>query len=123
MARMKSGAFVAFAALALIFGASALFDATYGMGGKAEVPEQAPAQKVKSQDSQMKTATVKIKGMYCAGCAVSIRKELEKLLATGELNYANEKAVIHYNPAKASLVDIQAAINKIGYTCELPQDS
>lgn len=60
---------------------------------------------------------LKIKGMHCANCALTIEKNIRKLEGIEEANvsFASEKAMITFDPTKLSLEDIERAIYETGY--------
>ena len=65
----------------------------------------------------MEKATLQIKGMHCASCAVNIEKVLlkEKGLISARVNFPLEKLIIEYNPEEINLDGIKKIIKKIGY--------
>ncbi len=65
----------------------------------------------------MEKITLPIKGMSCAGCAVSIEKAISKLegVSSINVNFATEKAAIEYDPEKISISLMNDAIKKFGY--------
>lgn len=62
-------------------------------------------------------ATLTIKGMHCAACAVAIEDSLIKVtgVSSAAVNFATEKAYIEYNPTEATPQDLERAIEKTGY--------
>jgi Cu+-exporting ATPase len=64
-----------------------------------------------------KKTLVKIGGMHCAGCVNSIQRRVSTLQGVSkvEVNLANEKAVLEYDPAKVRMDDIEKAVQEIGY--------
>jgi Cu+-exporting ATPase len=61
-----------------------------------------------------------IGGMTCASCAARIERRLNKIDGvTASVNYATEKADVRY-PATVTPGDLIAAVEKVGYTAELP---
>lgn len=60
---------------------------------------------------------LKIGGMHCAGCVNSIQRYVSSIQGVSkvEVNLANEKAVVEYNPAQVKLDDIERAIEEVGY--------
>ncbi len=64
-----------------------------------------------------KVVTIPISGMHCASCALSIEKSLRKAkgIKTVNVNYAVERATIHYNPKEINESDIRTTINSMGY--------
>ncbi|MBU1102040.1 heavy metal translocating P-type ATPase [Patescibacteria group bacterium] len=61
---------------------------------------------------------LKISGMHCASCAANIENALKKKegVSSINVNFANEKAYLEFDPAKITLAAIQEAAKKIGYT-------
>lgn len=63
-----------------------------------------------------KTAELQIGGMTCAACATRIEKVLNKLDGVdATVNFAAEKARIHFNPALVDLNALKRAVEKTGY--------
>jgi len=48
-----------------------------------------------------KKAVIPVKGMTCVNCAAAIQKDISKLagVMSANVNFANEKAVIEFDPA------------------------
>ncbi len=65
----------------------------------------------------MKKIILKIHGMHCASCAVTIENTLqkEKGIILFNVNFASEKASLEFNPEIISLDKIQEIIKKMGY--------
>lgn len=65
----------------------------------------------------MNKDTLKITGMTCAACSARVEKVVGKMEGVDEIsvNLATEKATVSYDPAKASLPEIKARIEKAGY--------
>ena len=65
----------------------------------------------------MNKIVLKITGMHCVSCAVSIETYLKKQKGVKSVivNYASEKTYIEFNPQKISLKQIQDSIQKLGY--------
>jgi Cu+-exporting ATPase len=63
------------------------------------------------------TVELPIKGMHCISCARSIERELKKLNGTIEVNvnFTSEKAVVEFDPARATEADFISAIKNSGY--------
>ena len=60
-------------------------------------------------------------GMTCAACANRIEKKLNKLDGvTATVNYATEKANVHFDPTKVGTDALVSAIESIGYGALLP---
>ncbi len=62
-------------------------------------------------------ADIPIKGMTCASCVASIEKALNKVpgVKKASVNFASEKAVVQYDPSKATIHDLEKAIEDTGY--------
>ena len=58
---------------------------------------------------------LKIIGMHCTSCALTIDFDLEDLGVTSHTNYAKQESEIEYDEEKISLEEIIAQINKTGY--------
>ncbi|GAF44510.1 heavy metal translocating P-type ATPase [Rhodococcus wratislaviensis] len=70
-------------------------------------------------DSQIELA---IGGMTCASCANRIERKLNKLDGvTATVNYATEKARVHYDAADVLPEDLVATVEQAGYTARLPE--
>lgn len=65
------------------------------------------------------TVELNISGMTCAACATRIEKVLNKLEGVeATVNFAAEKARIHYNPGSVDMEGLIAAVRKAGYDGE-----
>jgi len=66
---------------------------------------------------EMKKAVIPVKGMTCVNCAAAIQKDISKLAGVQSTNvsYANEKAVIEYDPAVIGLATFVSSIHESGY--------
>jgi Cu+-exporting ATPase len=64
-----------------------------------------------------KKAIFKIRGMQCASCAMTIEKRLKQTEGVSEasVNFASEKAVVVYDPAKINTVKISEIVGELGY--------
>lgn len=64
-----------------------------------------------------KQTTLNIEGMTCAACANRIEKGLSKLDGVSEatVNFALERATVTYEPEKATIDDMEAKIERLGY--------
>ena len=62
-------------------------------------------------------ALIRISGMHCVSCAQTIEKALKKEdgIINVNVNFATEKAVVEYDPAKVSLQKIGEIIREAGY--------
>jgi len=61
--------------------------------------------------------TIRITGMHCASCAVTIEESLKKVKGVSKavVNFATEKAYVEYDLSKTSTKDLEKAIQKAGY--------
>ena len=78
-----------------------------GNGAVAEaLPETGPAQ-----------AVLPIEGMTCASCVRRVEKSLAAVpgVAEANVNFATDQAVVRFDPVRASLNDLRAAVDKAGY--------
>src|SRR5512143_2325454 len=62
-------------------------------------------------------AVIPVKGMTCVNCAAAIQKDISKLVGvkSANVNYANEKAVVEFDPAAVGLDKFISSINELGY--------
>ena len=64
---------------------------------------------------------LELTGMTCAACANRIEKKLNRLDGvTATVNYATEKASVHFDPAHVSPDQLVEAVESIGYGAFLP---
>ncbi len=73
----------------------------------------------------MKKVSFAVGGMHCATCALNIERRLGKLegVASANVNYASNKAMVEYDEAKVGAGDFKEAIEGLGYNADLPEDS
>ncbi|HJS82254.1 MAG TPA: copper ion binding protein, partial [Nitrososphaera sp.] len=64
-----------------------------------------------------KRALLKVGGMHCAGCVNSIQRRVSSLpgVTAVEVNLANERAVLEYDPSRIQIESIEKAIEEVGY--------
>jgi len=62
-------------------------------------------------------ATLQIEGMTCAACANRIEKGLSKLdgVTEANVNFALERASIHFDPEKVNVADLEKKVEQLGY--------
>jgi Cu+-exporting ATPase len=62
-------------------------------------------------------AVIPVKGMTCVNCAAAIQKDLSKLVGvkSANVNYANEKAVVEFDPSAVGLDRFISSIKELGY--------
>jgi Cu+-exporting ATPase len=63
------------------------------------------------------TATLDIEGMTCASCAAAVEKSLSRApgVQSALVNFATEKATVHYLPGQASQATLKEAVVNAGY--------
>ncbi|WP_216680557.1 heavy metal translocating P-type ATPase [Hymenobacter siberiensis] len=64
-----------------------------------------------------KTETLDIEGMTCASCASAVEKSLSRApgVQSAMVNFATEKATVHYLPGQASPATLKEAVVNAGY--------
>lgn len=64
-----------------------------------------------------KKAEIKVSGMACAECALTIKKTLNKVEGVDEakVNFRTKRATIKYDPDKVKLSELEKAIENTGY--------
>ena len=64
--------------------------------------------------------TIKIGGMHCSSCALTIDDELEELAGVHEArsSYAKGEVIVRFDPQKVTIEKLESAISKLGYTIE-----
>ena len=65
----------------------------------------------------MENTTIAVGGMTCMGCVASVKRVLDGVtgIASAEVTLDPAQARVSYDPAKASLQTIKAAISDAGY--------
>jgi P-type Cu+ transporter len=101
---------------------SAVEKAGYGVG---ELPREATAPAAQATAAAPATpgdALLPIEGMTCASCVRRIEKALVKVPGVQEasVNLATEQARVSFDPAVASLDQLQSAVEKAGYRVGAP---
>jgi P-type Cu+ transporter len=66
---------------------------------------------------ETKKTVIPVKGMTCVNCAAAIQKDISKLagVRSANVNYANEKAVVEFDPSTVGLDKFIFTINDLGY--------
>lgn len=59
---------------------------------------------------------LKIKGMHCGSCAMSIEWELEDIGVKAKCSYAKAQVEVEFDPKKVSEDKIVMAIGRVGYS-------
>jgi len=67
---------------------------------------------------ETKKAVIPVKGMTCVNCAAAIQKDISKLagVKNANVNFANEKAVVEFDPRTVGLDRFVETIQELGYT-------
>jgi len=67
---------------------------------------------------ETKKAEIKISGMHCATCAVTIEESLSQIpdVAHARVNFGTDSAHVEFNPEKVSLKTLAKAVSDAGYT-------
>ncbi len=65
----------------------------------------------------IRTTTIYVTGMTCAGCAISIEQVLKNTEGVEEVrvNYERGEAVVKYDDSKVTAARLREAVNGIGY--------
>ena len=68
-------------------------------------------------ETEKKKAELKITGMHCATCAVTVEEALSnvKNVARAQVNFGTDTAHVEFDPSKVSLVDLEKAVRDAGY--------
>lgn len=68
-------------------------------------------------DQSKKKAELKITGMHCATCAVTVEEALSGVsdVQAARVNFGTETAQVEYDPAKTNLADLEKAVRDAGY--------
>jgi Cu+-exporting ATPase len=66
---------------------------------------------------ETRKTVIPVKGMTCVNCAAAIQKDISKLagVKSANVNFANEKAVVEFDPALVGIENFVATIQELGY--------
>jgi len=66
------------------------------------------------------TAKLQVSGWHCGGCSASTEGALKKVggVKTAKANFESGTVEVTYDDAKASLADLEKAVEKAGYKVE-----
>lgn len=82
-----------------------------------------PSQKVPTapEPAQLATVELKVSGMTCGGCAVSVRNALLETpgVTAAEVDFESGRAKVQYDAAKVSTAQLLEAVNKTGFGATL----
>lgn len=69
------------------------------------------------KEKEKKNAELKITGMHCATCAVTIEESLAKVgnVKKAQVNFGTDSAHVEFDPGKVSLAQIEKAVKDAGY--------
>ncbi len=69
-------------------------------------------------------ATLPITGMTCANCVATVERALRKTegVADASVNFASERATVHYDASVASVDDLVASVERAGYGVVLAEE-
>ena len=72
----------------------------------------------------IKTITLKVTGMTCAGCSISLQKEIKNSegVIENDVQYPGDIAIIKYNSSLTTISNLIKVIENKGYTAELIKD-
>jgi copper chaperone CopZ len=76
---------------------------------------------VAATTAQLSTVVLKVSGMTCSGCAVSVRNALLETMGvtSAEVNLESARAKVQYDPDKVSAAQLIEAVNKTGFKASL----
>ena len=68
-------------------------------------------------EPEKKKAELKITGMHCATCAVTVEEALAgvKDVDSAQVNFGTETAHVEFDPKKTSLATLEKAVRDAGY--------
>jgi len=68
---------------------------------------------------------MKVGGMHCSLCTESIRKAVGRLagVQSVQVSIAHEEALVEYDPARVSAVEIEGALEDLGYSVHAPDQA
>jgi mercuric ion transport protein len=71
--------------------------------------------------AQLSTVELKVEGMTCSGCAVSVRNALLEIpgVASASVELETGRASVQFDPTKTSTQQLLEAVNKTGYKASL----
>jgi mercuric ion binding protein len=73
----------------------------------------------------LRTVTLKVPGMTCPACPITVRKALERVpgVTTVEVRYEKKQAVVTFDDGKTSTEALLKATKDAGYPSEVEKDS
>ena len=78
-----------------------------------------------SASAAIRTATLRVKGMTCGGCATSVEKALKETEGVVEVhvNFERGRAVVRYDDQKVTVAKLREVIQSTGFSCEVGADT
>jgi Cu+-exporting ATPase len=69
------------------------------------------------KDKEKKTTDLKVSGMHCATCAVTIEQALKNVegVTDARVNFSGDRATVEYDPSKADISVLEKAVTDSGY--------
>jgi copper chaperone len=92
----------------------------YGpLRGAFDKPQQTSS--VAATPGQLSTVELKVSGMTCSGCAVSVRNALLETpgVVSADVNLESANANVQYDPARVSTAQLVEAVQKTGFKASL----
>lgn len=79
---------------------------------------------VPKEGGKTREISLKISGMSCASCAITIEKSLKRLdgVKSANVNFATERATVEYSPELVSILDLRKAVEDVGYGVESEEE-
>lgn len=76
------------------------------------------------EEEKARKVSLKISGMSCASCAITVEKALNKLegVKSANVNLATERATVEYLPELVSILDFRKAVQDVGYGVESEEE-
>jgi copper ion binding protein len=100
-----------------------LSEAVKKAGFKAESVKVISPNQVEAVEpkSQLATATIRVDGMTCGGCAASVHQALAKRegVKSAEVSLEKKQAIVKYDPTKVTPEQLVEAINQTGFKAKL----
>jgi Cu+-exporting ATPase len=68
-------------------------------------------------EPEKKKAEIKISGMHCATCAITVEESLANIkdVSTVQVNFGTDTAHVEFDPTKVSLAELEKAVKDAGY--------
>ncbi len=68
-------------------------------------------------EPEKKKAEIKISGMHCATCAITVEESLANIrdVSAVQVNFGTDTAHVEFDPTKVSLAELEKAVKDAGY--------